>query len=92
MIPLIFRNFLQLNVPQYGNCFTFNSKYNVEDTAIYKKENASYKDTGKRRLSSLTGPSFGLNLIVTLDLINYIKGAITKEVCYSLSLKVFSQT
>ena len=53
--------------------------YNVKDHAIYEKTNTSYKDTGKRRLSSLTGPSFGLNLVVTLDLVNYIKGAITKQ-------------
>ena len=43
-------------------------------------EDKKYVDTGQRRLSSLTGPSFGLNLIVALDQIDYMKGGITKQV------------
>ena len=53
----------------YGNCFVFNTKYNMDLDALAGK-----------RVSSLTGPSFGLNLIVTLDQTNYMKGGITKQV------------
>ena len=54
----------------------FNTKYNYEDSIMYD----GYNDTGKRRVSSLTGPSFGLNLITTLGQMNYMDGAITKQV------------
>ena len=47
---------------------------------MYHIEDKKYVDTGQRRLSSLTGPSFGLNLIVALDQIDYMKGGITKQV------------
>ena len=47
---------------------------------MYRKDENGYNDTGKRRVSSLTGPSFGLNLITTLGQINYMDGAITKQV------------
>ena len=47
---------------------------------MYQKEDNITKDTEKRRLSSLTGPSFGLNLITNLDQINYMDGEITKQV------------
>ena len=63
------RNFKPINVALYGNCFVFNTNYNLERDRL-----------GGRRVSSLTGPSFGLNLIVKLDQINYMKGGITKQV------------
>ena len=47
---------------------------------MYENENNVTQDTEKRRLSSLTGPSFGLNLIANLDQINYMDGEITKQV------------
>jgi hypothetical protein len=47
---------------------------------MYKEADEGYYDTGKRRKSSLTGPSFGLNLIITLDKQNYMEGEITKQV------------
>ena len=47
---------------------------------MYRKNENGYNDTGKRRVSSLTGPSFGLNLITTLGQMNYMDGAITKQV------------
>ena len=65
------RNFKPINVALYGNCFVFNTNYNIERDRL-----------GGRRVSSLTGPSFGLNLIVKLDQINYMKGGITKQVKY----------
>ena len=58
----------------------YNAKYNFEDSIMYRKEGDGYIDTGKRRVSSLTGPSFGLNLITTLGQMNYMDGAITKQV------------
>ena len=48
---------------------------------MYAESDEGYHDTGKRRISTLTGPSFGLNLIINLDQINYMKGEITKQVC-----------
>ena len=63
------RNFKPINVALYGNCFVFNTNYNEGRDRL-----------GGRRVSSLTGPSFGLNLIVKLDQINYMKGGITKQV------------
>ena len=58
----------------------FNAKHNFEDSIMYRKDEYGYNDTGKRRVSSLTGPSFGLNLITTLGQMNYMDGAITKQV------------
>ena len=54
--------------------------YNLHDDILYQTEGKKRVDTGQRRLSSLTGPSFGLNLIVALDQIDYMKGGITKQV------------
>ena len=71
---------MEINVAQYGNCYIFNSKYNLEDDTMYKAEENGHKETGKHRLTSLTGPSFGLNLIVALDQIDYMKGGVTKQV------------
>ena len=71
---------MEINVAQYGNCYVFNSKYNHEDDTLFKFKDTKYISTGKRRLSSLTGPSFGLNLIVALDQIDYMKGGVTKQV------------
>ena len=68
------------NVAQQGNCFIFNSEYNFKDTIMYDEIEEGYQDTGKRRLSTLTGASFGLNLILTLDQLDYMKGEITKQV------------
>ena len=61
-----------------GNCFMFNSEYNFNDPIMYT--NKTRKKNKSQRLSSLTGPRFGLNLIVTLDQIQYMEGAITKQV------------
>ena len=71
MFFIFSRNFKPINVALYGNCFVFNTNYNIERDRL-----------GGRRVSSLTGPSFGLNLIVKLDQINYMKGGITKQVEY----------
>ena len=89
---ILCRNFMEINVAQYGNCYSFNSKYNLEDDTLYKIEDKMYTDSGKRRLSSLTGPSFGLNLIVSLDQIDYMKGGVTKQVRTSFALDLFCLT
>ena len=60
----------------------FNSQYNFKDMIMYKTNDRGYQDTGNRRQSSLTGQKFGLNLIVTLDQLSYMKGEITKQVCF----------
>ena len=52
---------------------------------MYQNDDNLTKDTGKRRVSSLTGPSFGLNLITNLDQINYMDGEITKQVFMLIS-------
>ena len=75
---------MEINVAQYGNCYVFNSKYNHEDDTLFKFKDTKYISTGKRRLSSLTGPSFGLNLIVALDQIDYMKGGVTKQVRFQI--------
>ena len=71
---------MEFNVAQYGNCYSFNSLYNMKDDTLYQTKGKKHVETGQRRLSSLTGPSFGLNLIVALDQIDYMKGGITKQV------------
>ena len=78
------RYFLVNNVARQGNCFIFNTEYNFKDDFIYEEDEDGYYDKGTRRLSSLTGPSFGLNLIVTLDQTNYMEGEITTQVCQLL--------
>ena len=77
---------MEVNSAQYGNCFIFNSKYNLEDDTLYRRDDDQYTKTDSSRVSTLTGPSFGLNLIVGLDQIDYMKGGITKQVltCFSL--------
>ena len=69
------------NIAQQGNCFIFNSEYNFKDSIMYYGDtDTGYYDTGRRRLTNLPGPSFGLQLIISLDQINYMKGEITTQV------------
>ena len=68
------------NTASQGNCFTFNSQYNTKDSVMYDSIGKGYRATGKRRRTSLTGPMFGLNLVITLDQLVYMKGEITKQV------------
>ena len=55
------------NLANYGNCFTFNSYNNEAD------------DLGGLRVSSLTGPSFGLSIVLNLDQLNYMTGGQSKQ-------------
>ena len=52
----------------YGACYTYNSKLNPFD---------SYASLRK---SSLTGPFFGLSLVLNLEQQTYLKAGITKQV------------
>ena len=51
----------------YGNCYTFNFEFNQNDAM-----------GGKRQLS-LTGPSFGLSLVLDLDQGNYMQKGYSKQ-------------
>ena len=64
-----FSKFKTINVANYGNCFMFNSEYNNKNDKI-----------AGQRVSSLTGPSFGLTLVIELDEDNYMDN-FTTQVC-----------
>ena len=57
------------NVPRYGNCYSFNT--------VYEKEQKKAKGILQ---SSIAGPSFGLNIILSLDQRNYMKNGVTEQV------------
>jgi hypothetical protein len=63
----LFSNFLVSNTPSYGNCYTFNSELNSDDTYAGK------------RLNAMTGPQFGLMLVLNLDQSAYMTGGQTKQ-------------
>ena len=52
----------------YGSCYTFNSHLNEQDDHV------------SSRISSMTGPFFGLSLVMNLEQSNYLKDGITKQV------------
>ena len=52
----------------YGACYTYNSKLNPLDAYA------------SRRKSSLTGPFFGLSIVLNLEQKTYLKAGITKQV------------
>ena len=71
------RQFWSNNVPNYGNCYTFNT-YLSED------------DLGGTRVASLTGPDFGLSLILNIEQTNYMANSLSRFVSkIRLSLKSF---
>jgi len=51
----------------YGACYTFNSELNPDDEHL------------DSRISSMTGPFFGLSLVLNLQQKAYLKGGITKQ-------------
>ena len=61
-------NFVVESYPGYGNCFIFNSKINKNDSLA-----------GKRTLA-LTGPTFGLSLVLNLNQKYYLKKGATQKV------------
>ena len=65
---LFFSNFLTTASASYGACYTFNSELNPDDEHL------------DSRISSMTGPFFGLSLVLNLEQKNYLKGGITKQV------------
>ena len=54
----------------YGACYTFNSELNPDDEHL------------DSRISSMTGPFFGLSLVLNLQQKAYLKGGITKQVSW----------
>ena len=64
---LLCRNFLPINVPNYGNCFIFNTALNDEDIH------------GGQRVTSLTGPTFGLSMVLSLEQRNYMRQGQSKQ-------------
>ena len=62
-------DFRQINVANYGNCYMFNSEYNNQND-----------DMAGKRVSSLTGPSFGLKVVLQLEEENYMEGGYTTQV------------
>ena len=55
------------NTPTYGNCFTFNAAMNEQD---------SY---GGKRVSSMAGPNFGLDLVINIEQSKYLGAGITQS-------------
>ena len=51
----------------YGNCYVFNSVWNPSDSQA------------GRRTSALTGPAYGLQLVLNLDQKNYMNGGQSKQ-------------
>ena len=68
----LFSNFVVESYPGYGNCFIFNSKINKNDSLA-----------GKRTLA-LTGPTFGLSLVLNLNQKYYLRKGATQKVSLSL--------
>ena len=55
------------NNPSYGNCFTFNSAINVQDSS------------GGDRVLSMAGPKFGLDLVINIEQSKYLKEGVTQS-------------
>ena len=64
---ILCRNFLTINVPNYGNCYVFNTALNPNDSF------------GGLRVTSLTGPAFGLSMVISLEQHNYMRGGQSKQ-------------
>ncbi len=62
-------NFFLTNNPSYGNCFTFNSGLSSNGTS-----------SSNDRVSSMSGPTFGLELVFNLHQQTYMKQGQTRAV------------
>ena len=58
-------NFYTSNHASYGNCFTFNAALNYDDPL------------GGERVTPLTGPNFGLELVINIETSKYMIGGVT---------------
>jgi hypothetical protein len=56
------------NTASYGNCFTFNTNLNSDDPL------------GGLRMSSMTGPKFGLSLVLNIEQDQYLINGYTTQV------------
>ncbi len=63
--------FFITNSPQYGNCFTFNSQFNRIDA------------NGGYRTNMLTGPDFGLTMVLNVEQNKYIATGQTETVLHT---------
>jgi hypothetical protein len=57
------------NTASYGNCFTFNTVLNTDADSL-----------GGKRISSMTGPKFGLSLVLDLQQDAYLINGYTTQV------------
>ena len=57
------------NSPSFGNCYSFNTVLNGQD-----------EEAGER-VSSLSGPNFGLTLVLNLDQMEYMQEGQSPQVC-----------
>ena len=57
-------NFYTSNHASFGNCFTFNTALNDNDPL------------GGERVTSLTGPNFGLDLVINIEQSKYMIGGV----------------
>ncbi len=55
-------------MPSYGNCYVFNSVL------------LDGQDEDELRVASLTGPKFGLKLVLNVEQTDYMVNSLTKEV------------
>ena len=60
-------NFWLTNSPNFGNCYTFNSGLNEADAF------------GGERVASMTGPNFGLSLVLNIEQHKYMANGQTKQ-------------
>ena len=58
-------NFHTSNHASFGNCFTFNTALNDDDPL------------GGERVTSLTGPNFGLDLVIDIEQSKYMMDGVT---------------
>ena len=70
------RNFMVESYPVYGNCFIFNSLQNANDTLAGE------------RLLALTGPTFGLALVLNLNQKWYLQEGATPKVSLNIILVI----
>ena len=66
--------FFTYPVPAYGNCFSFN-----------KLSNSDNDPEAGQRVSSLTGPKFGLSFVLNIHPEAYMTNGRTEQVSFNLS-------
>ena len=67
-------NFMLISSPGFGNCYTFNSRSNELDAL------------GGYRVSSMTGPYFGLSIVLNIEQGQYQTDGETKQAGARISI------